>query len=618
MTEHSWFTIDPNQSLYYLSNISLLHQWDAYQAAIVEQGVESVRHAEFLQLGTEQFVGRFPGEEQAFYDPASFLIRLNKEYERIKKAFEQGTNLAVILGSGLGYLASHVEEDIRGNLSQGLLIIENRPEWIASQFCLFDCRILLQSKQVYWVIGTPSRDRVQQIFERYRFDLIPQNKIFPCQERILTQSERMELQNIGIEIAKRWKETSQRNFQMQRHFFERMKQPARYSPGRIWSTATPEAYAHTPLIRSLLQGFQSAGWDSCLFEIESRFANHYPIQESLFDFCPDVILMCNTTNDSYFAQEINRPRLVWLLDHPRYYAGDIFSQSLSRLDYVFYIDRFYESELMHTQARICQHIPPVPSILQRGKKREEFLAPILFVGSYQDASPFYGSLPPSCKDELFSLIDYLLQNPTHIGQQALHQVSISEPTFEILRKKSREFTVRIQHRLPDTERQIDYFLYSLANSWKRETSIRALLDSGVVVYGPDSWKTVMGEKYANQYRGWMANEDLAAAYASADIVLNLHSLQCPTCLNPRDFDVLAAGGCLLSDWVEDYDRGYLTADQDCRVAKSTNQLVEITKNLLEDPKRREQLREQGHETFLQHHTPKHRAEKMIKTLIEFP
>ena len=41
--------------------------------------------------------------------------------------------------------------------------------------------------------------------------------------------------------------------------------------------------------------------------------------------------------------------------------------------------------------------------------------------------------------------------------------------------------------------------------------------------------------------------DLADAYASADVCLNIHSIQCPTCLNPRDFDVLMATGCLLSD-----------------------------------------------------------------------
>jgi len=303
-----------------------------------------------------------------------------------------------------------------------------------------------------------------------------------------------------------------------------------------------------------------------------------------------------------------------MLDHPRYYSGDAFRQQLMARDSVFYIDREYGRDLEGTRAGSHQFLPACACLLRKGIRRKELESPILFVGSYQDASAFYQSLPHRSLEEIEVVLDALIQHPTQTGSQTLASMPVSEETYGYLRKKAHEFTINIQARLPDTPRQIDYFLYALANSRKREKSVRELLDLGMVIYGPDSWKPVLGERYASQYRGWISPDDLADVYASADIVLNVHSLQCPTCLNPRDFDVLAAGGCLLTDWVEDVERGIVEPGRDCVVAKDSNNLAEEARRLLDNPAMREEIREQGYSTYSQRHTPRHRAAEIVEVL----
>ena len=105
----------------------------------------------------------------------------------------------------------------------------------------------------------------------------------------------------------------------------------------------------------------------------------------------------------------------------------------------------------------------------------------------------------------------------------------------------------------------------------------------------------------------LAHEQLADAYASARLCLNIHSLQCPTCLNSRDFDVLTAKGCLVSDEVEDLHAGLLEPGLDCATFQSAEELQETVRDLLSNAEKREAMREQGHQTCREKHTPAHRA-----------
>ena len=613
MPDQKWYSLDISQSLHFQNNLKLFQEHHPELAQVIESGLEGLCDYEFFKLDQGQYLCRNQSRNEIFYQQLNFRGALQSNLDKLLNYYQKEVELTVIAGTGLGYLASHTEDAIRGNLRWGILLLENRPELIAAQFSLFDCQLLIESEQVFWAIGHSMTSALEDCFRKHRLDLIPFERIAPIQERWFSDQERFEMQQAGAWIAGNWKKTNERINQLEIKYNDSIKKPCSLDNGCIWGFATPMAYAHTPLIRAFMQGFEALGWSKQLLEMKDSFTTRYCVIENLFETCPDLFFVCNTASSTFslLAEDINRPRVTWILDHPRYFAADTLKENLISKDFVFYIDRIYGSELNTTKAAVCKFMPATASFTKQGVFRDEFAVPILFVGSYHDASEFMNSLPPQTDKEINAIIEYLIQYPTKTGRDAIASMRISDRTMEILLSKALIFTDSIKNRLTDDERRIDYFLYSLSNSQKRERTVRQLLDLGLVIYGPDSWLKVTGQKYASQYRGWMESDDLADAYASADLVLNIHSLQCPTCLNPRDFDVLAAGGCLVCDWVDDLDQGIIAPGEDCFTTRHLADLPALIKKLLNDPEKRDEVRQHGHQTYLDRHTPKHRAQEVI-------
>jgi spore maturation protein CgeB len=143
-------------------------------------------------------------------------------------------------------------------------------------------------------------------------------------------------------------------------------------------------------------------------------------------------------------------------------------------------------------------------------------------------------------------------------------------------------------------------------------AIRALLPYGVAVYGPPDWTPLLPSALQDTYRGPLPYSELPDLFASSKINLNLHSLQCPDSLNPRDFDILASGGFLLSDYVSEADGGLLVDESHTLFFKHQTDLLEKTSLFLEDENRRRALAEAGHRHVLENHLLRHRAAEMMK------
>ena len=117
--------------------------------------------------------------------------------------------------------------------------------------------------------------------------------------------------------------------------------------------------------------------------------------------------------------------------------------------------------------------------------------------------------------------------------------------------------------------------------------VRALLPYGTHIYGNDTWKSVLDQKSGDLFRGQAHRADLPDIYASADINLNCHSPQLPYGLNVRDFNVLRAGGCLVSDYVPAMDGGIFVPDKDLAIYRDINGMLEVIEDLLLTPPSRE-------------------------------
>jgi spore maturation protein CgeB len=89
-------------------------------------------------------------------------------------------------------------------------------------------------------------------------------------------------------------------------------------------------------------------------------------------------------------------------------------------------------------------------------------------------------------------------------------------------------------------------VYEEANTYIRLSTVRALKKCSVKVFGPEGWKGVSPHVL---YGGPVDYaKELASAYASARIVLNITSPQMRNAATSRLFDAPAAGGFVLSDY----------------------------------------------------------------------
>ncbi|MGI6454570.1 MAG: CgeB family protein [bacterium] len=609
-----WSRFIPEQSPFWEQNFKYAIQKIPSLEADLDQYRKQLKSLEFFRLGQGEYLCREFQSQFQFYPAANFRPHLQQSLQRILNYYSQGLELAVIAGSALGYLAHHVQDHIQGDLKKGILLLENRPELLLAQLALFDCSRLLTSQQIYWIYTEDITTPFQQLLQQEALYLLNSRKVFMVSERLMTPQEQQNYQNVAHVFQTVQNQLLPQEQKGQDFFREQMKQPPDLHSGTIWSVVTPDAYVHTPMMKALTTGFEQAGWRQRVLEVRDGFSTRFKISRHLVDSAPDLMLVCNTPSSSLISAAIRRPRICWMLDHPQHFSMNLFHQKTTPQDFIFYIDRSYAPYFEGLNAAVHQYLPACPSLLQTGQGREEFRAPIMFVGSYLHTDSLLQGMSDRQKEEALNIADLMLRQPLLHAVDFLKRETIPDTTVQTFARRAQQYTRTLMRTFSDDDARINYFFYTLANGVKRERFIKALLPYGLVIYGPDSWLRLLGGKHARQFRGWLPYHDLADAYASADVCLNIHSIQCPTCLNPRDFDVLMAKGCLLSDYVEDMDSGLLQDGEDLIVYADVDQLITRAHELLENPELRQVLREQGHRTCMAAHTPRHRAEAMLQVI----
>ncbi|HQH74219.1 MAG TPA: glycosyltransferase, partial [bacterium] len=310
------------------------------------------------------------------------------------------------------------------------------------------------------------------------------------------------------------------------------------------------------------------------------------------------------------VHSIQRPRACWMVDDTTLYEDRGPLVELDEWDWTFCIDRSYLPRARR-QGGHAAFLPPAAMVTAPGKIREPFITPLSYVGSLPDVDGLLRRLPPSCRGMLEKL-DPLRQAEYHRPfQDLLRSLGPTPDQWNRIVETARAFCASTPKGYTDPSTILEYFLYNAATYFKRKKTVLALLPLGLKVFGPASWRAVLPEPYASRYGGFAASEDLADAYASACLSLNIHSHQCPTCLNPRDFDVPMAGGVLLGDWVEDADRGLLEPGREMLVYRSVEEAAGLARRYLADPAALEAIRRQGHERVRRDHTYARRARDLL-------
>ena len=150
------------------------------------------------------------------------------------------------------------------------------------------------------------------------------------------------------------------------------------------------------------------------------------------------------------------------------------------------------------------------------------------------------------------------------------------------------------------------------------TVLQPLIEQGydVQVYGNEWWLDP-NQAYtipASHYGGYMANEDLPAACASASIILGLHSVDTSrTMMSMRTFEILGCGGFYLTQWTPAVEEMFINHHH-LVWSKSREETLDLVKYYLQHPELRQRIALQGQSEVYQKHSYQQRVREIMPYL----
>lgn len=156
------------------------------------------------------------------------------------------------------------------------------------------------------------------------------------------------------------------------------------------------------------------------------------------------------------------------------------------------------------------------------------------------------------------------------------------------------------------------YVIHTASMIKRQRVIAAVEPLGVELFGDaDGWRKLCG-KQVKTHNAIDYRHELSRYYAAIDININITSLQMPTAVNQRVFDVPMSGSFLIADYQKDLDT--LFATDELALYHSSEELSEKVVYFQRHKAERIAITNRARRRILQEHTYNHRFRTMMRLL----
>lgn len=438
----------------------------------------------------------------------------------------------------------------------------------------------------------------------------------------LDPGEQQQYHRAAKQVAHQLSEQSASLDRKAAQFFAHARSAPPRQPQRVWACTNADSYIHFSLAQCFLDGFARQGLATHHTPFRQGFAASFAALGDLFKTQPELIFSINTWPAALLedlgivAQEVEAMRMpgaCWLVDDTSLYEDEPSQPPLRAADWVFMIDDHFATALP-AGFKQYRFLPPASQFEQAGHYQERFDVPIAYVGSLPKVEPWLSRLNEIERETLQVMEAGRKSCPRKPFRELLHEQSPSPQTLQHLTESARAFCATTHKGFQKDQAMLEYFLYNCATYLKRLQWVLPLLPLGLHVYGPDTWQTALPAEFRSRYRGFVDANDLAGAYASARLSLNLHSHQCLACLNPRDFDVPGAGGVCLGDWVPDMQRGLLEPGQDTVAVYDPQEACSQAELYLKDEDARRSIQQRGMQRVRQAHTYAHRAAEVLRVI----
>lgn len=528
----------------------------------------------------------------------------------IQSALQNGMDFLYLLGFNAAFANIYIPEIIQEN--RGVVIIEPSWETFASAISNEDLKPLFCSGRVFWALGGNLDGQIETLWQKTYADAAA--KPFLQSGDPSCSVERLEiLKDVHSFLAQKIPKRKQAHVAAIQAIPTKLRDRKREKP-LLWTysdlrNAAKYSIIQHVLIRTLLYHLRRLGWQTryAVMKPNAYYPPYYRILDLVYSE-PDAIFLCNQS-PSYnvalgaeFSRSLPIPKIVWFADDP-FYAEHFFYRHGASPDERFLVaDEGWSETLRRHGAQSVGFMPGAVTKTTRGPKRAGRKCDAVFVGQVRNQRNFIEQLSPAWREYAENFIAEKLAAPRRDVLDIMQQFPMPG---------------KVPHDRMDELRQ--YLLWE-ANTRYRLQVIESLSQYDLHIYGNDAWQTLLSPQISERcFKGIAPFKRLFEIYRNARITLNIHSLQSYTCLNVRDFDVPAAGGFLLSDWLPKADEVFKPgfahdlplkddAEQEVFFYQGKEDVQTIVEYFLANAEQRLACIERARERVIHNHTYAQRAE----------
>mgnify|MGYP006271364949 CR=1 FL=1 len=299
----------------------------------------------------------------------------------------------------------------------------------------------------------------------------------------------------------------------------------------FWMFDDARSYGARAILRWTAEGLRAAGKRVSMAQVDlnapdaaAQLGRHFE------EASPDAVFFANHPPSLFMRQlgiePSGRVRITWLLDDPRLMGAESFEAD----EVVLVADPAFVQGAYERGAQRVFYLPVAAPMQVEAVPQAQWQAPLVYVGAAANLEAWRKQLRPAMLEYFHQIVEQKIKEPRRSFDELLEAQPI-EPGKRV-----------------NLNGPVRYYLYTEANRRYRLAHLEPLAGTGLRLYGNDGW------------RAELKNTDLEAAYggpidpfaayphviASADINLNLRSLQGITAPTHRDFLIPLCGGFLLS------------------------------------------------------------------------
>lgn len=614
----NWLPLSSFPSKIVEANLTLLRGQSPDTAASIEEA--STEGIELQSYERGLFLMRRQQENRCVMIHGSEPLdrEIVADLARAKKAFEGDAWVVVLVGVGLGYVASEIAKFLGEKYpgqARGLVCIEDNPGYLKAAFSVYDSRQVLSLRRTFWITGPHTEDRIRWIVHQHDLGVLePDQIVFLPGRPLLEPGDAQRLMRL-TEVFRDTLERHRRTFhdlrlRAARKYSDRSSGPIR----SVWSHGASDSVWGW-ITRDAVAGFQDIGLESSMLIMNDYFFTRwFRAQAEFLRTLPDALIFLNHSSEflGAFCREYRFPRFIWYVDDP---ANSV-SVPHHTDDFLFTVTPSFRKSLDDLGGTFLGDIPIATSRNRKeGELRDEYRSEVSYVGSVTDSSAVREKIDKRFSEWLDSVVTKRMEEPFLSCEQILGEYP--PPRGGMLEFLAAIAALVRKARYMTDHQQIEYYLYIEANTRRRLWFVEALADFDLAVYGPDDWLRLLPDHLRHCFRGVVPTErDLASVYRSSTINLNINALQGFSFVNIRNFDVPVYGGFLLSEWVP-CAADFFEPDEEMVFFEGIEDLVRKVGYYLEHPHERQERIEQARRRIQSDHLYGFRMKQMLDLYYEY-